>query len=252
MKKLLRLTPTALTMCLLLALAALVAAPAPSQAQDPCEYFDPTVKGFGLPLGCKYLSPGKIKAMKDSAAAAELLAKPIHQFFICITGGSGSGRGNWDDCREKQFDGSNKEEFTSEVVLEVEGTGELRDYRATVVVPDVAVEVHSSAEVEGAPVQHLTTEMVSLQGTLTDHPDFDELTIVGGTANGFEGSGELHATYDPDRQVWVIDSHFDVGYSMSFRGAPGGPLAGYAGSGEGVAHMVAFGHGGEQGGSADQ
>lgn len=241
MKDLLRPLSTSLTMCLLVTLAALVAIPASSQT-EPCEVFDPdhpkASNGLGLPPDCKYLSPGEIKAMDDPVAMEKLLAKPIHQFFVCLTSGSR----DWDDCRERQFDGSDKEEFTSEVVLEIEGTDDLGDYRATVVVPDVAVEVHSSPQQEGSTEQHLATEMVSIQGSVTDHPDFEQLTIVGGTANGFPSPGEIHATYDEERQVWVVDSHFDVGYSMSFVGAPGGPLAGRSGSGEGTVRMTAFGH----------
>jgi hypothetical protein len=235
-----RVGPAAGTAFLFVTLAVLTAGMTPAQAQPPCEQFGTGGSTPYLPPGCKYHSPADIKDMKDTTAAAELIAKPIHQFFVCLESPGGA---NSKDCRQRGGSlGGNQEQFTSEVVLQVEGQGSLAGFQRTVVLNNVYVEVHSGPDAPGSPVQDFPTEMMALQGSLPPgDPDFDELTIVGGTSNGHPSPGHFHADYDPARDAWKIDSHFDVEYSIRFRGAPGSPLEGFAGTTDGVTHMVAVG-----------
>lgn len=233
--------PLAWTACLALAVALFWVTPAPTLAQPPCEEFSNGPGSPPLPPDCEYHGDD-FKELNDQATIDKLLALPIHQWFVCESGESHGG--NKDDCRQSGGSlGGNEEQFTSEVVLELQGQGSLAGYNRTVVIPNVFVEVHSGPDIPGSPVQDFPTEMMVLQGSLpAGDPDFASLTIVGGTNNGYPSPGHFHAQYNEADDVWTIDSDFQVSYSIGFEGAPGGPLDGFSGTTDGTMRMVAYGH----------
>jgi hypothetical protein len=221
----------------LLALALVLAAPAAMAQLQPCDTQDDIAGGMALPPTCKYLSPNDVHSVEDPAKQAQILARPIHQFFVCKRAQSGASN----DCRRPGGSlGGDVEQFSSEVVLELKGTGSLSGYQRTITVPNVAVEVHTSAQNIGSPQQDLTTDMVRLQGGLPPgDPDFARFEIVGGTYNGFPSRGRTVGTFNG--KGWAVESYFDVGYTIEFVGAADSPLEGYEGASSHVTRMVASG-----------
>lgn len=221
-----------------LAAVALVLCALPVSAQPPCEQFGTGSGTIWLPPDCKYYSPNELHLIEDPVQQAVLLAKPIHQFFVCHRQSGGPGAG----CNQPGGSlGGDVEQFDSELRLQIDGTGPLANYSRTVTVPNVAVEVHSGFQAPGNS-QSFATDMVRIQGQLpAGDPHFAQLEIVGGTANGYPSPGYTSATYSRSSNTWTIQSQFEVAYQIRFVGAAGGPLDGYSGTFEGSVKMEAFG-----------
>lgn len=222
---------------LVLAAIAIVAA-GPLVAQTPCQQFGNGSGSIYLPPDCKYYSPAELHLIEDAAQRAVLMANPIHQYFLCKEQPGGSTAG----CNQPGGSlGGDIETFTSELVLQINGTGPVAGYSRTLTLSNVAVEVHSGRQPPGTS-QSFATDMVRIQGQLqSGDPDFAQLEIIGGTANGFPSPGHTSAILDTVDNVWTIDSQFEVGYEIRFVGATGGPLDGYSGVYSGTVHMQAFG-----------
>jgi len=202
------------------------------QAQ-PCTVPDDGSGTVALPPdGCEYLSPTEFHVIVNGLPpGTKLIIKPIHARFICETSG-GSG------CGQKGGTlGGEVENFESSLILEIVGTGALAGFTSTATVP-ATVETHTGPRTPGDPVQSFPTDMFRLQGTLTGHPDFDFLNFVAGTGNGLPSPGHTTLTQSSSTE-WTVDSVFNVGYRVSFRGAPGSHLEGLSGGNEGKVTMRA-------------
>ncbi|HEX2254486.1 MAG TPA: hypothetical protein VHQ65_14550 [Thermoanaerobaculia bacterium] len=219
--------------------AAAANVPTPGTNLHPCWQASASFQ----PPDCSYVGAVKTALLSQNKTMAELMAIPSHKRFIC--------RHNpkLRDCRVAGgVLAGHVEEFTSELVLEFHGAGTLEGFSRTVVIPNVMVEVHSGPPEEGAEVQDVETEMVRVQGDLPPgDPDFAELSVVGGTHNGYPSPGRMVIT--PDGDGYRFDSHFDVSYTIRFVGAEGSALEGREGTVEGTTRMTAYAHP-EDGGDA--
>jgi hypothetical protein len=181
------------------------------------------------PLDCEYLSPDEVHEIIDGLPPGTTIElKPIHKDFICPTGVCGTPGGGL---------GGEIEVFDSQLVMQLEGTGELADFRRTLRIPTL-VETHTGPRTPGDPVQSFDTEMVSLEGSLVGDPDFAALTLTAGTGNGLPSPGHTTLT-DLGDGTFQVDSFFDISYQIDFEGAPGGALDGLAGSTQGQTTMRA-------------
>jgi hypothetical protein len=78
--------------------------------------------------------------------------------------------------------------------------------------------------------------MFNLEGAIFGDPDFQQLTITAGSANGLPSPGETTLTQLPSGN-FAVDSFFDITYRIDFVGAPGGQLDGLSGSTTGTLRM---------------
>ena len=85
--------------------------------------------------------------------------------------------------------GGEKECSDSTLSLNLQGTGTLAGWNRTVQLP-VSFETHVGPRTPGQPVQQFATDMFHLEGELPPgDPDFDVLTITGGTNHGMPSPG---------------------------------------------------------------
>ena len=125
--------------------------------------------------------------------------------------------------------GGEIELFDSNLILQIEGTGTLSDFRRTLRLP-AAAETHSGPRTPGVGVQTFPMEMMSIQGILpAGDPDFGTLTVTAGTGNGLPSPGSTTLT-DLGDGNFQVDSFFDITYQIDFIGADGGALEGLSGS----------------------
>lgn len=127
------------------------------------------------------------------------------------------------------------ESGTSQVKFTLEGEGELEGFTHEIDLP-ANFEVHSaphSAQGDGRPFD---TNMYRIQGEGGGDDVFEYVRLVGGTANGYPSSGQMTLSSVRGNQV-VVDSFFNIGFRIEFRGADGGPFAGLEGSIEGAVIM---------------
>ncbi len=199
--------------------------------RDPCVAPD---DGSGTvvlpPEGCDYLSPEEVHMIIDGLPAGTTIElDPRHTAFIC--------KGN---CAQPggSFPGGQQENFESTLVLQLEGTDTLGNFRRTLRVP-AAVETHTGPRTPGEPVQSFPTDMFSLLGTLpAGDPDFDQLVVTAGTGNGLPSPGQTILERLPSGD-FQVDSFFDIEYRIDFVGAPGGVLDGMSGSTTSVVRVTA-------------
>ena len=112
---------------------------------------------------------------------------------------------------------------TSVVTFTVSNTAD-SSYSYTFSLP-ANFEVDSAPHQPGAPIDTFATNMVRIEGSTTAPNElFDYVHLVGGTANGYNSPGQM-SIIDKGDSV-LIDSFFNVGFRLEFRGAAGGPLEG--------------------------
>lgn len=215
---------------LVLASGAAYAQPLPPECEVP-----PNTSGTVTlpPPGCEYLTADQVHLIINGLPPDTVIVlDPIHERFICETQGGG-------DCGTPGGKlGGEVEVFQSTLRLRMSGTGALSGWSRTIPL-SANCETHTGPQTAGATTDTFATDMHRLEGTLTNDPDFDYLHIVAGTANGLPSPGSTTVTLTPDG-TYKVDSHFNIRYRIDFRGAPGGALAGFAGSTEGTVKMRSF------------
>ncbi|HVR98927.1 MAG TPA: hypothetical protein VMW27_20070 [Thermoanaerobaculia bacterium] len=204
--------------CLLVASPALMAAPKGGL----------TVKATGTvplpPVGGQYISPADIHAWLASGVELTAELKARHGLFRNIKTAPGGKLGG------------EVENFDSDLTFEITGTGKLEGWSHTVTIP-TSVETHTGARKEGDKVQSFETSMERIEGSASDDV-FESIEVVAGGANGFDSPGKTTLT-DLGDGTWLVESSFDIKYSLKFKGAKGGPLEGVEGVTGGVIEMVA-------------
>ncbi|MCP4245862.1 MAG: hypothetical protein GY778_02330 [bacterium] len=207
---------------------------------DPCVVPDDTTGTVSLPPdGCEYLSPDEVHMiMANLPAGTEIILDTIHLDFICKQGGGGPHCGTPGGPL-----GGEQEFFQSNARLHITGTGGLSTFSRTITVPLVCMTVTGPRN-PGDAVQDFDTEMVQLQGSIFGDPDFDFLTITGGTGFGLPSPGHTTLTrLGSSGSDFVVDSFFDIEYQIDFQGAAGSVLQGAFGVTQGTLRMEARGPG---------
>lgn len=212
--------------------AAVTITPTPPPA-GPCSEAD---NGSGTvtlpPANCQYLSADQVHfILAGLPAGTTIILKPIHTNFICREMGICGTPGG--------VLGGEIEQFSSNAVFHITGTGALAGWSRDIVIP-LNTETHTGPRPLGAPVQDFPTDMQRIQGSISGDPDFASLTLIGGSANGFPSPGHTRLTRPAGSTVYTVDSRFDIGYTLSFVGAPGGKLDGMSGTTQGTVSMEAY------------
>lgn len=205
-----------------LAAAAMMISGAAFAAQNgagPC-----TVGPSGpVPPGCTYRTPEDIhnKNLQDQAQF-----EASHKNFLNVTHLPG---GNLDGMIER---------FDSTLVLVISGIGDLAGHSSTIELP-TRCETHIGPRDENADFQQFATEMVALDGYVENHPDFEYIKVVAGSANGLPSPGSTTLTRKENGD-FLVDSRFYMNYRIEFRGAKGSWLEGVEVSDEAVVTVQAF------------
>lgn len=203
-------------------------------AGEPCVVPD---NGNGTvtlpPEDCPYLSPKEFHIIVDGLPkGTEIIVLATHDRFICKKKGIPQ-----ENCNSDDGNGGENEFFESTLELQMTGTGLLEGFSRFIPMP-VSCHVNSGPRTPGEPVQTFPTEMVELQGAIFGDPDFDELSIVAGSVFGLPSPGETTLTrLGPPGSDFQVDSSFDIDYRITFIGAPGGVLDGFAGTTQATVHM---------------
>jgi hypothetical protein len=221
----------------LVALGLALAAGAVYADDGPCIMPDNGTGTVTLPpTNCGYISPQRLHLiLKGLPPDTVIVLKPTHHRFFCESGVCNFPGGPL---------GGEVENFNSTVTFQLSvsssGSGTsnpLAGWTRTVSVP-LAVQTATAPRTPGASVQTFKTDMQRIQGSITGDPDFDLFEVKGGTANGFPSPGSTTLTRQADG-TFKVDSSFDVGYQITFIGAPGGRLAGLQGTTTGSVDMTA-------------
>jgi hypothetical protein len=198
---------------------------------DPCVVQD---NGSGTvtlpPEGCEYLSPTQVHMAIDGLdPATTIILEPIHLDFICEAQPGGGPPVSQEFCNMSDFAGGETETFNSTLALRITGTGALSTFDRVLEIPVFCV-VNTGPR--GAPFsspQIFPTQFQILQGSLFGDPDFDTLSIQGGSDLVGPSTGQTTLLSDGAGN-WQVDSFFDIAYTITYQGAPGGALAGMSGS----------------------
>jgi len=197
-------------------------------AAQPCVLPDNGSGTVNLPpASCGYLSPSDVHMIIDGLPPGTTInVGTEHQkFFNVVTMPGGTL-------------GGEIEQFSSILFMNMQGTGILGGFHRQMTM-QVQCETHTGPRTPGDPVQSFPTDMFRLGGQIPPgDPDFDLLRITAGTAFGMPSPGHTTLTRLSDGN-WNVDSFFDITYRIQFIGAPGGPLAGMAGSTTGTIRMGA-------------
>lgn len=123
------------------------------------------------------------------------------------------------------------------VKFDLTGTGLKGDFQHTITVP-AKFEVHSAPHQPGAEIDTFETNMNRIEGQSSVGDNvFEYVHLVGGTANGYPSPGQMTLISKGD--VVEVDSFFNVGFRLEFKGTAGGPLEGLEDSVEGSVTMRA-------------
>lgn len=134
--------------------------------------------------------------------------------------------------------GGEIERFQSVLEFNIVGQGPLEGWSRTLVVP-ARCETHTAPRNREADVQSFETDMQRIEGGIRNDPDFEYFEVVAGTANGFPSPG--HTTFFRQSDgTWLLDSKFNVHYSIRFKGAKGGKFEGIEDTFEGTITMAAM------------
>lgn len=122
--------------------------------------------------------------------------------------------------------------------LTISGTGpDLAIFNRNIFM-QVAVTTESAPRTPGDAVQLFETNLVSIQGSIFGDPDFDTLSIIGGTNIAGPSPGFTQLTrLGPAGSNFQVDSFFDIAYTIDFEGAAGSLLDGMAGPTDGTVRM---------------
>lgn len=176
-----------------------------------------------MPAGCTYRTPDDIHKQK---LADQAKFEASHKNFlnvIALPGGNLNGE---------------IERFDSTLVLVISGTGDLEGHTSTIELP-TRCETHIGPRDVKADFQSFATEMVALEGYVENHPDFDYIKVVAGSANGLPSPGSTTLTRKENGD-FLVDSRFYMNYRIEFRGAKGSWLEGVETSEEAVVTVQAF------------
>jgi hypothetical protein len=126
--------------------------------------------------------------------------------------------------------------FESTLTLFMTGTGDLAGYSRQISVPMMS-QIHTGPRTPGDAVQVFPTDYASFQGQVVGDPDFDQLTVTGGTDFGLPSPGQT-TMMKRLGDSFSVDSFFDITYRIDFIGAPGSVLDGLSGSTTGTLRMA--------------
>ena len=128
--------------------------------------------------------------------------------------------------------------LTANLVLTLEGTGEFAGYARTLTLP-ATIQTATAPYVKAPGPQHFQVLLNSISASLPlSDPDFESLDVIGGQGFGFGSPGAT--TFTPaSGGHWNVESALDMGYRLAFVGKVGSAFAGYAGSTDTRAHLVA-------------
>ncbi len=182
------------------------------------------------PEGGQYVSEDEVHAILDGLPPDTTIElAPEHWRYFCDTPTCGVPGGGL---------GGEQESFDSTLLFTLTGTGGLVGFQRELQIP-AAVVTDTGPRTPGDPVQEFDTEMASLLGNLPPgDPDFDQLTITAGSANGLPSPGHTTLTDLGDGR-YTVDSFFDITYQIEFIGAPGSQLEGLSGVTQGNVRVTA-------------
>lgn len=200
-------------------LLAVTATPAMAVFNAPNEGGTATLPGGG------YVSPSDIHAWLNAGGQVTAQMKAYHGIFgvaVVTQGGSLGGQ---------------VETYSSTLVFTITGTGPLQGWSRTLVVP-ANCETDLAPRKIGDPVQSFDTDMVRIEGGITNDPDFEYFKITAGTGDGLPSPG--HTTlYQQKDGSWLVDSNFQIQYQIQYKGAKGGKLDGVEDVAQGTITMTA-------------
>jgi hypothetical protein len=184
--------------------------------------------GFGtvaLPPACPtgYEGPLSISVGLPAGTTIDIDAELTNYFLVIETPGGALG--------------GDLQSFQAELQMTMTGTGALGGFNRFITM-QVACETHTGPRTPGMAVQSFPSDFFTLTGSIFGDPDFDDLSIVAGTSVGLPSPGHTTLT-EIGGTTFNVDSFFDVSYRISFTGAPGSILEGFAGTTPGTEPFVA-------------
>ncbi len=124
------------------------------------------------------------------------------------------------------------------LVLTLQGTGEFAGYARTLMLP-ATLQTATAPYVKAPGPQHFQVLLNSISATLPPgDPEFESFEILGGQGFGFSSAGNTTLT-PASGGHWNVQSSLDLGYRLAFIGKAGSAFAGYAGSTDTRASLVA-------------
>lgn len=182
------------------------------------------------PAGCGYVGRDQLHMLLDGLPPnTTVILEPAHHKFFCPQGNPGL-------CVIQGGPlGGDVETFESLGSFQLRGTGALAGWTRSINIP-LKVRTATAKRTPGDPVQHFVTDMLRIEGSITNDPDFDLLEIVGGSDYGQPSPGQTTLT-DQGNGTFRVVSNFQVGYKIRFIGAPRGKLSGLSGTTEGSVNM---------------
>ncbi len=203
-------TPTPLILiCALLALAV-------SAAATPCTTVDNGTGTVDLPPICQNGFEGTMQIIDGLPPGTDIQIDAVLTDFYNMSWFPGG------------VLGGEVHTFEATLLWQLSGTGDLTGFERSISIP-VSGAMHSGPRQSGDPVQTFEQTMFTLQGQLYGDPDFCELIVTIGDANGLPSPGSCTLTELPSGD-FAVDSFFDITYRIDFEGCPGSQLQDYAGS----------------------